>query len=365
MKIDRRTLLRTAPAAAAASMATGVTDAAPPTPVTPPGALVPPDPGLHTPAPASAAAAVSSAARPIATPVAAPETETIRLWPGDPPGAPATPPAPRLHASDTKGGRDVTLRGVAAPVMFVYRPTNPSGVGLLVMPGGGYASLSLQNEGANVTRVFTARGWTVFVLSYRLPGEGWTPRADAPLQDAIRAMRLVRARAPALGVDAGRIGVLGFSAGGHLAASLATRADPGPDAALYAPVDAADAQPAAPRFVGLAYAVTTLAAPCAGGASRRNLLGVDPSPALVARRSPLLHVDRATPPCFVVHALDDPIVDPAAAILWLQACRAARVPVAAQFLETGGHGFGMSLARSNPGAVWPEQFRLWAARHGG
>lgn len=360
MPIDRRTLLRAAPAGAAAALVTGAAQAAAPSSPPEAHALVPPNPKVTTPPPRAAAAAVSSPAKP-APPAAPDDVETIKLWTGDPPGAPTAMPDAKLRRAATAGRSDVRLSGVAAPVLFVYRPAKPSGVGLIVMPGGGYRSLSLQNEGTNVARVFAERGWTVFVLSYRLPGEGWLDRADVPLQDAVRAMRLVRFRAAVLGVDPKRIGVLGFSAGGHLAASLAVA----PDDPVYTPRDAADRLPAAPAFVGLVYPVTTLEPPCADTASHRTLLGPDPAPALIARRSPLLHVARTTPPSFLVHALDDPIVDPACSISWLQACRAAGAPVEAQFIEKGGHGFGMKLAQDNPGAVWPDQFRLWASRHGG
>ncbi len=361
MPIDRRTLIRAAPATVAA-LAAGAARGAPPAPETTASdshALIPPNPKTTTPPPKAAAAAVSNAAKP-ASP-APDDVETVKLWTGDPPGAPAAMPDAKLRKAATAGRSDVRLSGVAVPVLFVYRPAKPGGVGLIVMPGGGYRSLSLQNEGTNVARVFTDRGWTVFVLSYRLPGEGWLDRSDVPMQDAVRAIRTIRAQAARFGVDPKRIGVLGFSAGGHLAASLAVA----PDDVVYTPRDAIDRQPAAPAFVGLAYPVTTLEPPCAGTASHRNLLGPDPASALVARRSPLLHVGRTMPPSFVVHALDDPIVDPACSIAWLQACRAAGSPVEAQFIEKGGHGFGMKLAQDNPGAVWPEQFRLWAARHGG
>ncbi len=356
MPIDRRTLIRATPAAAVALVA-GVGRAAPPAPES--HALVPPNPKDTTPPPKAAAAAVSGGARAAAP--APDDVETIKLWAGDPPGLPAAIPDAKLRKAATAGRSDIKLSGIAVPVLFVYRPPRPSGVGLIVMPGGGYRSLSLQNEGTNVARVFTERGWTVFVLSYRLPGEGWLDRADVPLQDAIRAMRIVRAQAEGFGVDPRRLGVLGFSAGGHLAASLAVA----PGDPVYAPRDAADRLSAAPAFVGLAYPVTTLEPPCAETASRKNLLGPDPVPTLVAHRSPLLHVAKGMPASFLVHALDDPIVDPACSIGWLQACRAAGVPVEAQFIEKGGHGFGMKLAQDNPGAVWPEQFRLWAGRHNG
>jgi len=321
MTIDRRALLGTLAATAAAPLPTK------PTPATP----------------------------------TAPTTESIALWPGLAPGSPAALPQPKLQKAGTAGRNDYHLRGVAAPTMFVYRPEKPNGAGLIVMPGGGYAYLSMENEGSNVARFYTARGYTVFVLSYRLPGEGWTNRADAPLQDALRAIRIVRARAASFKVDPARIGILGFSAGGHVAASLATDYA----APLYDPVDAADKQPTKPAFVGLLYAVTTMRPLETHSVSRANLLGPDPDAALVARRSPLLHIGKDTPPCFVAAALDDGTVPPQCSTDWLAACRAAGVPVEAHLFERGGHGFGMRLPDTTPGSLWPELFLRWISRHGG
>jgi acetyl esterase/lipase len=294
-------------------------------------------------------------------PIEPPTTESVQLWPGPAPGSPVALPQAKLQKAGAPGHSDYHLRGIAAPTMFVYRPDKPNGVGLIVMPGGGYVYLSMENEGSNVARFYTKRGYTVFVLSYRLPGEGWTNRADAPLQDALRAIRLVRARAAAFKLDPTRIGVLGFSAGGHVAASLATDyATP-----LYEPVDAADHQPAKPTFVGLLYAVTTMHPFETHSVSRANLLGPAPDAALVARRSPLLHIGKDTPPCFVAAALDDGTVPPQCSIDWLAACRTAAVPVEAHLFERGGHGFGMRLPETLPGSLWPELFLRWASHHGG
>jgi acetyl esterase/lipase len=289
-------------------------------------------------------------------------TETIPLWPGPPPGSPPTPPPePTLQKAGPRDRRETRLRGIGMPALFVYRPEQPNGAAILVMPGGGYLYLSVDHEGTIPARRFAKGGYTVFVLSYRLPGEGWTNRADAPIQDGLRAMRIIRARAREFRIDPERIGVMGFSAGGHLAASVAV--DRGE--ALYPRVDAMDAEPARPAFAALAYAVTTLGESALRTASRRTLLGPEPSPALVERRSPLLHVQPDTPPCFVIAALDDHTVDPQCSIEWLIACRAKGVPVEAHLLERGGHGFGLTLPADNPGARWPELFRLWAQRHGG
>jgi acetyl esterase/lipase len=291
-----------------------------------------------------------------------PASATIALWPGPAPGSPPQPdlPAPKLQQTPVTGGKEYRLKGIAAPALFVYRPERPNGVALILMPGGGYSFLSIENEGSAPATFYTDFGYTVFVLSYRLPGEGWTNRADAPVQDALRAIRLVRAHAGDYGFDPAKVAVLGFSAGGHVAASLATdHAIP-----LYDPVDAVDKQSAKPALVGLLYAVTTMKRFETHSVSRGNLLGPTPTPDLVARRSPLLHIGSDTPPCFVACALDDPVVPPACSLDWLAACRSAKVPVEGHFFERGGHGFGLRLATDNPGALWPELFRLWIAKHG-
>jgi acetyl esterase/lipase len=232
---------------------------------------------------------------------------------------------------------------------------------MLAVPGGGYGFLAVQNEGLHPAERFNAEGTTVFVLTYRLPGEGWTDRSVAPLQDAQRAMRLIRARAAEFRIDPARLGILGFSAGGHLASDLAVSFDE----PVYKPVDGADAQSAKPAFAGLIYPVTSMAVGLTHGGSRDNLLGPSPSPQLIAARSPLQHVGAATPPCFLVHAFDDGTVPVANSIAWITACEKAKVPVEAHLLAEGGHGFGLHLPASNTGSRWPDLFALWMRRHGG
>ena len=134
--------------------------------------------------------------------------------------------------------RELSIRGVPMPEVHVFRAAKPDGSALLSVPGGGYGFLAVQNEGIDVADRFNAERTTVFVLTYRLPTEGWANRAQVPLQDAQRAMRLIRARAADLRIDPARLGVLGFSAGGHLAADLAVSFEQ----RIYAPVDAADRQ---------------------------------------------------------------------------------------------------------------------------
>lgn len=292
-----------------------------------------------------------------------PAKERIRLWPGRPPGAPAVLPTLNPTMNGPKGKRELWLRGIATPEIHVFRPALPDGSAILSLPGGGYGFVSVQNEGLGVAQRFNAWRTTVFVLAYRLPGEGWADRHLVALQDAQRAMRLIRANGDALGIDPARLGVLGFSAGGHLAADLAVAHDE----PSYAPLDAADEQSARPAYVGLVYPVTSLRprGPDDRIASMGGILGDDPSPALIDARSPVLHVTKELSPSFLVHSLDDPVVPLEHSLEWLAAARAAGVPVEAHFFTGGGHGYGLTLPPEQPGARWPELFHLWLRKHGG
>jgi acetyl esterase/lipase len=310
-----------------------------------------------------AGAAVAQPATPFAGDPNAPffpPRERFPLWPGKPPGAPLKPIAPDWTMNGGEGSRELWIRGVSMPEVHVYRPARPDGSSLLSLPGGGYEFLSVQNEGLDAAERFNADRTTVFVLTYRLPAEGWANRSLVPLQDAQRAMRLIRSRAADLGIDPARVGVLGFSAGGHLAADLATAFDE----RAYAAVDEADRLSARPAFAGLIYPVTTLE-PGTHGGSRDNLLGPNASPALIAARSPVLHVSAATPPSFVVAAFDDGTVPIPNSLDWIAACRTAKTSVEAHLLAEGGHGFGFHLPRDNPGARWPDLFAAWLRKHGG
>lgn len=312
--------------------------------------------------------AAASAAQPDATPYSIadpksppwPAKERFALWPGQPPGAPVTKIVPNWSMNGPSASRELWIRGVPMPEVHVFRAPHPNGSSLLVVPGGGYEFLSVQNEGMDAAERFNAERTSVFVLTYRLPGEGWSSRSLAPLQDAQRAMRLVRSRASEFRIDPARLGVIGFSAGGHLAADLAVSFDQ----PTYKPVDSSDEVPARPAFVGLIYPVTTMEAGTHGG-SRDNLLGPHPSAELLAIRSPVLHVSASTPPSFVLAAFDDDTVPIDNSFNWIAACRNGKVSVEAHLLAEGGHGFGFSLPSDNPGSRWPDLFALWARKHGG
>lgn len=304
--------------------------------------------------------ASASAATPALAQAADP-TEIVKLWPGKPPGALAALPRERvLDRVKTSGFQDRIVTGVGEPLMTVFRPARPNGAACLVIPGGAYIRVVIDKEGFEIAHRLAEAGVTSFVLRYRLPAEGWADRADVPLQDAQRAIRLIRAGAGRYGVDPARVAALGCSAGGHVAASLAT----GHGRTVYPPVDEADRLPARPDLSALLYPVIDMALPHAHVGSRTALLGASPTPAAEAAYSPHRQVTAGTPPTFLVHAADDTSVPVENSLDYLTALRAAKVPAEAHIFEEGGHGFGIYLARGKPAHAWPDLFLAWAARRG-
>lgn len=288
-------------------------------------------------------------------------TETIELWPGGAPGTPAVLPVETIDERSTDPAQpDRAMHGIARPRLLVFRPRTANGAAVLVAPGGGYARVVLDKEGYELGNWLSARGFTVFVLFYRLPGEGWANRADVPLADAQRSMRLIRARATDYGIRPDRVAAMGFSAGGHVCGDLATRFD----VPVYAAVDAADRLGARPDLAAPIYAVQSMRVPIAHGGSRELLLGPSPSPALEAAHSTADNVSARTPPCFLVHAEDDRTVNVENSLIFRAACKRAGVPVEMHLFERGGHGFGLRGAAGKPVAAWPELFLVWAKSYG-
>src|SRR3954466_746677 len=287
--------------------------------------------------------------------------EIIILWPGTPPGGAGIRLPNRIQNRDPGAAPvDRYIDQVGNPSMIVFRPDRPDGSAFIVAPGGGYAREMMDFEGTDVARRFNAAGVTVFVLRYRLPGEGWAGRSDVPLQDAQRAMRLVRANAAKYALDPARIGFMGFSAGGHVACSIATRFA----AKVYDPVDAADSADARPSFSVPMYPVVTMG-PGLHQGSRDKLLGPDPSPALIDAYSCEKHVPPDTPPTFLALAADDTTVPPLPnAGAYYTALLAAKVPAEMHVFEAGGHGFGIARTQGRPTSAWPGLLLRWGASHG-
>jgi len=304
------------------------------------------------PAAAQAAPATTHASGPLGPLSAAwRAAEVLPLWQGAPPetGFQRQPPPP-----DAPPG---FFRNVAAPSLHVFRPRIGNNAAILLIPGGAYTFIVGTHEGGDTAQAFAARGYTVFVLIHRLPGEGWSRRSVVPLQDAQRAMRVIRANARRYAFDPAKVAVLGYSAGGHLAASLAT----GFAEQTYAARDAIDRHDPRPSAAGLIYPVITLEPRYTNPQSAAYLLGPAPDEALIARRSPDRHVDATTPPTFLAHALDDTAAPPENSLWMLSALRAAKVPAEAHLFERGGHGFALG-SPGTPNAQWPALFDAWLGK---
>lgn len=288
--------------------------------------------------------------------------ETMPLWPGSPPGGEkATAKEEVVERRKSEADlRDRITKGVRRPTLTVFRAAKPTGAAILMAPGGGYSWVVMDKEGYEAAELFARRGVTVFVMTYRLPQEGWAAGADTPLQDAQRALRLVRARASEFGVDPRRIGVMGFSAGGHVAGSLTF----GFDKPVYAAVDAADRVSARPDFSMLMYPVATMSEPAVHKGSRKNLLGEQPSPERIAAYSLETQVRGDAPPTFLLHAADDESVPVENSLKVFAALKAKKVPTELHVFEEGGHGFGLRFAVGKPVASWPDLVLAWMDRKG-
>ncbi|WP_404338236.1 alpha/beta hydrolase [Sphingomonas sp. MMS12-HWE2-04] len=291
----------------------------------------------------------------------APATETIALWPKGAPGMPARPPVLKVDSySKDPAVQDRVLSGIARPSIEVFRAARPNGGAMLIMPGGGYTDVVVDKEGNEVARWLAGQGITCFVLTYRLPAEGWANPADTPLSDAQRAIRLIRAHAGKYGIDAKRVGAMGFSAGGHLCADLATRFA----ARVYEPVDAADGLSARPDAAAPIYPVISMEPGVTHAGSRANLIGADADAARTAAHSADRNVTAQTPPCFLLHAEDDDVVPVENILRFRAALRAKGVTTETHLFPDSGHGFGIRQIGAKSVAPWPGLFLAWAARVG-
>jgi len=266
------------------------------------------------------------------------DRESHLLWPEGAPGALGT-------------------EAVDRPKLTVYRaPARTAGAAMVVCPGGSYMSLASDHEGRHVAQWLNTLGVTAFVLQYRL---GPRYRHPAPLHDAQRTIRLVRAKATEWAVDPNRVGILGFSAGGHLAATAATRFDDGRRDAR----DAVERFGSRPDLAVLVYPVITLTTPAVHSKSLGNLLGDDADSKLRESLSNELQVTPQTPPTFLVHTDEDATVPPENSILFYEALRRAKIPAEVHVFAKGSHGLGLG-AKGTAFAAWPDLCAAWMRETG-
>lgn len=275
--------------------------------------------------------------------------EVLPLWPAN--AIPNNKPNITLTETSTTEGGILRISNVTTPTLTVYRPTKQaSPLSVLICPGGGYSILAASHEGADIARWFTDRGITAFLLKYRLPDERTqTNPHEVPLNDAVQAMRLIRQRAGQYTIDPNQVGVMGFSAGGHLASTLATHTARGPHAA----------PDAKPNFAILMYPVVTFGEKAHGG-SRDKLLGtLKADPAMIELYSNEKQVSAQTPPTFLVHSMDDKAVPVENSIGYYMACLQQNVPAEMHLYPTGGHGYALRTKPGESVSGWPAALENW------
>jgi acetyl esterase/lipase len=278
----------------------------------------------------------------------APAPQTFPLWDGKAPHAVGDSPTDR-------------------PTVTAYpAPTDKAtGAAVVVCPGGGYGGLAMDHEGKQVAEFFNGLGVSAFVLKYRTANkERPGPLHPAPLADAQRAIRLVRAKAKEYGIDPARVGLMGFSAGGHLASTAGTHFDDGLKGG-----DAADKQSCRPDFLILAYPVVTMEPGVTHGGSRNNLIGPKPDDKLVENLSNEKQVTKATPPTFIFHTSADAAVPVENAVRFYLALKKAGVPAELHVYEKGRHGVGLGRDPKWTGgetsvATWPDRLTDWLKSRG-
>lgn len=276
----------------------------------------------------------------------------------------ATNAPPPLHADGDYKNRgtaerpDGWLAGVTEPTIAIHEPAGErTGAAVVICPGGGYAGQAVDKEGHYVARWLAERGVVGVVLPYRCGGA--PHQHPAPRDDVWRAIQLVRSQADSLVVDPDKIGVMGFSAGGHLAATAATQWTNGdPDA--DDPVERVGSRP---DFAVLVYPVISMRDGVTHGGSRRNLLGDTPTEAEIAALSADERVTAETPPTLLIHSVDDNAVPVENAQRFYDACRRHGVPAEMHLYETGGHGYGMWASEGSV-ARWPDALVSWLAARG-
>jgi acetyl esterase/lipase len=244
------------------------------------------------------------------------------------------------------------IADVSKPTLTRFSPTNPNGKSVIICPGGGYSILASGHEGVDVAKALNDIGVTAFVLKYRIPSDRTAiDKSLAPLQDAQQAIRMVRKNAQKWGLKVDKIGIMGFSAGGHLAATATThfaeKADP----------SVSDTISVRPDFSILIYPVISFDTTITHKGSRNNLIGTNPTAEMTQKFSNELQITPQTPPTFLVHAGDDGAVPVENSLRFYQNCIKNKVPAEMHLYAKGGHGFGMNNKTTDD--KWMERLAAW------
>lgn len=282
------------------------------------------------------------------------QTSTILLYPKGTPGL----NGPQIQ-EDSKMSDGITrVKDITQPALFVYQPLNKtSDASVIICPGGGYGILAIDHEGYDIAKWFNERGVTAFVLKYRLPQDELFENAEIrPLQDAQQAIRIVRKRAAAFGISPDKIGIMGFSAGGHLASTASTHFN------IQVGEITDTALSVRPDFSLLIYPVITFDEVNTHSGTRDNLVGKNAPADKIALYSNELHVTPATPPTFLISTTDDG-VSPENSILYFLACRKNNVPVEMHIYEKGGHGYALKKKGLGNVETWPVRMEDWMREH--
>ena len=265
--------------------------------------------------------------------------------------APAVPKAQPLWPDGAPGALGKAASDTPSVTVYLPPADKGNGAAVVICPGGGYGGLAMDHEGHQIARWLNSLGVAGIILQYRLG-----PRYHHPIEmnDAQRAIRFSRAHAKEWGIDPARVGILGFSAGGHLASTAGTHFDAGKVDA----VDPIDRLSCRPDFLVLLYPVITLKGPYAHNGSRINLLGKDADDKLIESLCNDKQVTADTPPTFLVHTTEDSGVPPQNSILFYQALRKAKVPAELHIFEKGRHGLGLG-PKDLPFSSWPRDCAAW------
>ena len=280
------------------------------------------------------------------------QEETLPLWPN---GIPNSRESTEKVISEK--GEIHWIKNVQNPDIAVFLPTrqHATGQAVVICPGGGYSGLAYDWEGTDIAKWLNSKGIAAMVLKYRLPNSASVEVSyKAPLQDVQRAMKLVRANAEKWNIDKNKVGVMGFSAGGHLAATLGTQFDH-EDAFQK---DAIDSLSARPDFMVLVYPVITMKSEYTHQGSRNSLLGENPSGEFVKKFSNELQVKTNTPPTFIIHATDDDAVPVENALLFYKALKEKNIYSEMHIYPEGGHGFSLGLGKGYL-QTWPDRLYDW------